>query len=243
MRLRAVLVAAATVLSACSGAVAATSTTSSPPAPPATTQSPTTTASVTTTSPTTTVAPSTTPPNNPTVVGVVGCSMSRNSIDGYESLGGTNMWPSPASYSGGSIGRWVSDLTQGGAGYWEWFDRQLVEHPDTTVLWWNLCTFKAAASDSFEQAQLVLQEIVARAPGVEIYVSAQPSYAEGHLCEIAGATGPAAMEAVAEQLVAAGLAKAGPVMGPLLGSDTSDGCHADGSGEELLGRQLLEFFG
>ena len=88
----------------------------------------------------------------------------------------------------------------------------------------------------------VLEEIRASAPDLPVYVSPQPSYTEGHVCEIAGDGGPERMAQLAADLVATGEVLAGPPQGPLSSDVTRDGCHADAAGEEILGEQLATFF-
>lgn len=158
-------------------------------------------------------------------------------------VGGADMWSFRAPYGGGTIGRWTVNLTGERGNYWGGFDKELDLNPNTTVLWWNLCTAKVNPQDSFENAVAILDEIEARIPGVTVYVSAQPTYTDGHVCALAGEGGPEKMEQVAEELIDAGLVLEGPVMGPLQKSETRDGCHANDQGKTVLGRQLLDFFG
>ncbi len=177
-------------------------------------------------------------------VGFVGCSVSQNAVAGYSRiLGGDRFWPANAPYGGGSIGRWVSDLDRPGSRYWTGFEENLASYPDTRVIWYSLCTIRGAPGDNVEMATLVVEEILERVPDAVIYVSGQPGYAGGHLCELAGETGPEQMAEVAQGLVDLGLARPGPTMGPLTADQTVDGCHANEAGQELMGRQLLEFFG
>lgn len=233
------------LLAACGDGAADTSVPDSSPADPV--ETPTTTTTTTVQVETTQLEGSTITPvtadDRPGSVAFVGCSMSRGAVSGYELVGGTRFWPSRISYGGGSIGRWTSAITNEGTRYWEEFERQRVAHPDTEAVWWNLCTFKSSNADSYENAVEVLDEIESRLPGVVVYVSAQPAYSGGHVCALAGEGGPALMDEVALQLVDDGRVEAGPAMGPLAESETSDGCHVNDLGKELLGGQLLEFFG
>lgn len=210
----------------------------------------TTTTVVTTTSSsaapesTTTASPVSEPPGDiDGTVGFVGCSMSQNSVEGYESLGGSRMWSFRVPYGGGGIGRWYLDITEDRGRYWEGFDAELAANPDTSTVWLNLCTLRQNRLDSFESAAAVISEIEARIPGTTVYVSGQPDYSDGHVCGLAGDGGPEAMAAIADELVAAGLALPGPVMGPLSEAQTGDGCHAGEDGRRVLGQQLLDFFG
>ena len=139
-----------------------------------------------------------------TVADTSGCSMSQNSVEGYEAGGGTNMWTFRLPYGGGTIGRW-NDAISGRGDYWGGFDKALDLDPNTSVIWWNLCTVKGSPQDSFENAVKILDQIENRIPGVEVYVSAQPPYADGHICALAGDGGPELMEQLAQQLIDAGL--------------------------------------
>jgi hypothetical protein len=169
--------------------------------------------------------------------------MSQNAVEGYERLGGTRLWSHQIPYGGGSIGRWVDDLTSSSGRYWDGFDRELATHPNTTVLWWSLCTIRENEADGYDPALVLLKEIRRRLPDVQIFVSAQPSYADGHVCDLAGPDGPQYMQDVADRLVAEDLVSAGPLVGPLPESQLADKCHAAPTGQDAMGRRLLDFFG
>ncbi len=217
---------------------AATSRASTTTAPPATTR---TTAATTTTPAPIAATPSELPEGT---VGFVGCSVSQNAVAGYTRfLGGTRMWPPSAPYGGGSLGRWERGLLGDRSRYWSGFDELLAEHPDTKTIWFSLCTFRGAPVDNVDTALAILTEVRRRLPDAVVYVSGQPTYSGGHFCELAGDTGAQKMAEIAAELVNMGVALAGPVMGPLAADETSDGCHANETGMELMGRQLLDFFG
>ena len=246
---RSTVAAFALVLAACSSGATATTTSSSIAATTTTTGASETVSTTVTTA----AEPSTTSTSARVdadsvagglegTVGYVGCSMSQNSVEGYEAGGGTNMWTFRLPYGGGTIGRW-NDAISGRGDYWGGFDKALDLDPNTSVIWWNLCTVKGSPQDSFENAVKILDQIENRIPGVEVYVSAQPPYADGHICALAGDGGPELMEQLAQQLIDAGLVGRGPNMGPLTKAETRDGCHANEAGQEVLGQQLLDFFG
>ncbi|MGF1666772.1 MAG: hypothetical protein ACFCVC_10945, partial [Acidimicrobiia bacterium] len=185
---RSLVVAVALVAAACSsGETAASSTTTLAPPATATTAEDTTTTSTapqTTTTAAVDVAP-VAPADIEGTVGFVGCSMSQNSVEGYETLGGSNMWSFRAPYGGGGIGRWFVDIGDDRSRYWEGFDDQLASHPDTAAVWLNLCTVRQNQLDSFESAAAIIDEVSSRIPDVTIYVSAQPSYTDAHFCGLA----------------------------------------------------------
>ncbi len=244
-----VVASLALVLAACSSGAATTTTSSSIAATTTTTGASSTVSTTTTTAtePSTTTTATRDGADSVSgelegTVGYVGCSMSQNSVEGYEAVGGTNMWTFRLPYGGGTIGRWNDGLS-GRGDYWGGFDKALDLNPDTSSVWWNLCTVKGSPQDSFENAVSVLDEIQNRIPGVDVFVSAQPPYADGHVCALAGDGGPELMEQLAQQLVDAGLVQQGPDMGPLTKAETRDGCHANEDGQQILGQQLLDFFG
>lgn len=173
------------------------------------------------------------------LIGYIGCSVTVNAVDGYLAAGGTNFWPSVHSaYGAASVSLWADPASR----YWAAFDNVLAQFPDTTTIWWQLCTSAANLTDNFDAAQDVVSEIRRRIPDATVFVSAQHDYTDGHVCPITGADGPARMQALADELIAAGLAFRGPVVGPLAEDELSDGCHANDAGKAVLGQQLADFF-
>jgi hypothetical protein len=169
-------------------------------------------------------------------MGLLGCSMTRDAVDGYIALGGTQVWDLDDEYGNGSVTRW--SLPQ--SPLWGRFDRILEQHPGTEFLWWHLCT--AHAEDTtMDLAQIVLGKLRERLPEATLYISAQPDYSGGHVCEIAGVDGPGLMEDLAAALIEMGEGLVGPEQGPLAKSETSDGCHANDAGKVILGGQLADF--
>jgi hypothetical protein len=213
-------------------------------APTTTTTEPTTTTVVTESTPvnpTTTVTGSsaTTVPAQPgdgEVIGLLGCSMTRDAVDGYIALGGTQVWDLDDQYGNGSVTRWALPQSP----LWGRFDRILEQYPGTEFLWWHLCT--AHSEDTtMDLAQIVLGKLRERLPDATLYISAQPDYSGGHVCEIAGVDGPGLMEDLAATLIEMGEGLVGPEQGPLAKSDTNDGCHANDAGKVILGGQLADF--
>lgn len=175
------------------------------------------------------------------VIGYVGCSVTRNGVEGYAAIGGARLWPSQGvTYGGASVGRWAAAIDVG-SGHWRDFDALLAANPDTQGLWVQFCT-SGTPADDLESAMALLDELRRRAPGVEVWVSAQPDYVD-HECGIAGEGGPARMQALVDDLVGQGHAQPGPVVGPLRVDQTIDGCHANEAGQRLMGEQLVAFFG
>lgn len=174
-------------------------------------------------------------------LGYVGCSMSNNAVEGYRRLGGTAIWEVQTSYGGGGITQWGRELSSSSR-YWQAFEAAQASRP-ADVIWWELCTVdRDRDADEHAQAVRVYDELRRRAPAAAVYVSAQPTYTDGHVCRIAGVGGPERMKAIAEQLVAEGRGLAGPLMGPLAPAQIADGCHANAAGQTLMGQQLQSFF-
>lgn len=177
----------------------------------------------------------------PGVVGYVGCSVTRDGVEGYAAVGGARLWPfAGVSYGGASVGRWAAAIDSG-SGHWRDFEAMLTANPETRSLWVQLCT-AGTPTDDLASAVALLDELRRRVPGVEVWVSAQPDYVD-HECGIAGATGPARMQSLVDDVVGGGHAHRGPVVGPLRVDQTLDGCHANEDGQRLMGEQLVAFFG
>lgn len=140
------------------------------------------------------------------------------------------------------MGKWAREATEGG-GLWTSFDAFLQASPETDTLWWQLCTLNGSPRDGFESALVVLDVLRARIPELTIYVSAQPSYEPPGICDISGPSGPQFMAEVTTLMVSEVGLLAGPIVGPLTQAETIGGCHANESGQDLLGQQLLSFFG
>lgn len=175
-------------------------------------------------------------------IGFAGCSFTNNAVEGYHQLGGKRFWDVIRQYNGGSVSMWSGGATGQSRRYWNGFQNALDAHPDTGIIWWQLCNSPQDDVDTlYRNALLVLEEIQNRVPGALIYISAQHAYMAGHTCN--DPDGPARMQALADRLVAEGLALAGPVMGPLAESQTRDGCHGNLEGMDVLGEQLIAFFG
>jgi hypothetical protein len=173
-------------------------------------------------------------------VGLVGCSMTVDAAQGYRSVGGSVLWPSARlGYGGGTVRRWGE--AERGRDFWSNFDAALTRQPGTEAIWWQLCT-SGVAEDDFEHAVDVLEELRLRMGDVPVYVSAQPGYTDGHVCDSAGSGGPERMEELASRLVETGRVRAGPVLSPLPPDRLSDSCHASEEGRAQMGEDLVGFF-
>lgn len=166
--------------------------------------------------------------------------MTSDAVVGYMAVGGTRFWNIRGDYSGGSVGMWA----RGVGGLWSSLDENIAAYPGTDALWWQLCTLGGGSQrGGIDAAVLVLEGLRDRMPGATIYVSAQPDYQPEGICDISGATGPAIMAELAATLVSQEGLLAGPVTGPLAEAETIGGCHANETGQVLMGQQLLAAFG
>jgi hypothetical protein len=174
-------------------------------------------------------------------IGFVGCSMSNNAVSGYTAAGGTLFWPVQGDYGGGGVGSWASDLSNNSV-YWKAFQDAYNLAP-AKVIWWQLCALDSdSANETLGAVQIVYDEIKRRVPDAIVFISAQPAYTDGHVCSIAGSTGPARMQELVDQFVSSQQVLRGPVMGPLqLNMLQNDGCHANSTGKDFMGQKLQEF--
>ena len=181
------------------------------------------------------------PPTTTAEVGYIGCSMTMAAANGALNLGMPNLWNTKPEYGGGGVWQWASKSAK----YWDAFQAAYNAQPVNTI-WWELCAVStSAANETYDNALLVIDELKSRIPGVTIYVSAQPTYnPSSHECGIAGVGGQARVASIAAQLITAGEAITGPTQGPLEypSQVKSDGCHPVASGEQVLGKQLMDFF-
>ena len=181
------------------------------------------------------------PPTTTAEVGYLGCSMTMAAVNGALNLGMTNIWNTKPEYGGGGISQWKDPKSK----WWNAFQTAYNAQP-VNVIWWELCAVDQTKTDeTYENALLILDELKRRIPGVTVYVSAQPAYnPSSHECAIAGVGGQSRMASIAAQLVSAGEAITGPTQGPLEypSQVKSDGCHPVASGEQVLGKQLMDFF-
>lgn len=193
------------------------------------------TSSSTTTTPDTTT---TTEARREASVGVVGCSMTLNALEGYHRAGGVELWPRAGlSYGRGSVARWIDPEL----GFWDTFLSALDQHAQTDSVWWQLCT-SGSEADDLDHALRLLQQIEEATSGASILVSPQPDYTGDHVCQSAGPEGPARMADLADELVATGRVARGPELSPLSPDQLADSCHANEAGMNQMGSEVLDFF-
>ena len=191
--------------------------------------------------------------STPTTVGYVGCSNSVGAVVGYHVDGGVRLWGS-RDYGAGTIYRWASDIPDGSASrLWDSFGKAQTSAPASEI-WLNLCEKQDNNhSKAYSSASAVIAEIRRRVGDVPIHVSAMNDYVAPHVCSISGTEGAPRMQGIADQLVAAGLASAGPKLAalssiypvpsdPAVDQTLQDGCHPNDAGKAFLGEALVRFF-
>jgi len=186
--------------------------------------------------------PENTIPDADRTIGFIGCSNTRETVEGYHYMGGTQMWDYERHYGSGTILDWSKNVDD--SKYWNVFDKLLKKYPNTKTIWWQLCIMDNNRATSVEHADIVLNEIRKRIPNVVIYVSALADYTDG-VCSITGTFG---LEKGKELVPILDTNNqdvfAGPVLGPMSMKETAkDGCHLSSpDGKRKLGTQLKEFF-
>ena len=170
---------------------------------------------------------------------VVGCSQTRDAVFGYNEVADDGAFgPSTAAQylGGGSIEAWANPASR----YWRDFDE--LAGPENDAMWLMICWHAVRSVDAdVEMVRSVIDraiETIGR--DVPVYVSGLNDWDPRSLCPRGDF--PASVE-LADAVVAEGLALRGPDLGPLLREHTDDGCHGNRAGNELMGRQLVEFFG
>ena len=182
-------------------------------------------------------------------IGFIGCSNTRQTVQGYNFAGGKKLWPVDENkiheYDGGAVLDWVRDIEKEDR-FWRIFDEYLEENPNTKAVWWQLCIRKEEADMTYNQAFSVVQAIRERIQEVRIYVSALPEFPE-HECQITGKEGIERANSLVKELDENNEdIVAGPVIGPLFLEDIDEGdeskCHPHVEGATKTGEQLKEFF-
>lgn len=226
---------------------------------PATTTASTTTALSSTTTSTTssTTSTTTTPPASTTTVaagfttgsiGVVGCSNTGQAVDGYLTVSAEDLL-AEGELGGGSAPLWGNPASGDYGLYWGLYDQRRPAG-GYAAAWVQICLRSSEHGGAFDAAEQgwaahIVEQIHARDPGIQIWISPINFYADGHLCPSTGWDGPAIAAETADWAATsfANVAR-GPDLGPLTPSHIGvrDDCHPNGAGELLMGEQLSAFF-
>jgi PKD repeat protein len=186
-------------------------------------------------------------PSNETI-GIVGCSNSRQHIEGYNLVSDLGKFWDPASLElgGGTVSNWASDLSDRNP-HWADFAANLQQFGGNAV-WLQLCIRDGDASSSGitleqrDQVEAVIGEIQRRTGGVTVYISPLNQYVAND-CSATGAYGVPNSIELADWASAAGLAQRGPDTGPLDHSQLKkDLCHLGPAGLILVGGQMAGYF-
>lgn len=178
-------------------------------------------------------------------IGYIGCSNTRETVEGYHHTGGKKIWPYERRYGSGTVRDWARDAETGSV-YWKVFDELMKEYPQTKVIWWQLCipdNTNERNTDG-EHTEIILQQIRKRIPGVMVYVSPLADYTLG-ICPITGTWGLEKAKELAQEVDENNDdVVAGPILGPMTPADTAeDGCHLSSpDGKRKLGNQMRLFF-
>jgi hypothetical protein len=189
-----------------------------------------------------------TPPTGANSIAYIGCSMAWNIGNGYKRVGGTRMWNSDSYQTSAMV---VQNWTNENSSSWQLFDRKMnsIGGRDTVkAIMVQICIRSSRATDA------ELRSMVASArkhvnPGTHIYIVGQPVYQAGHECSIAGNGGAKWTDDQAKLLAAdpsvnQDMSYLGQFKLDSTKSEVSpDSCHATQTGEDVLGRQAMAFFG
>jgi hypothetical protein len=222
----------ATLVASCSGP----SATPTPPTAITATSTTTSTTSSTSTDDSTNVEPS-----EAASIAVIGCSQTRDAVHGFNDLSPTPLFGSDADQeylSAGTIDRWAA--TNGG--HWRAFTALHEDDPAVEAIWLMLCwhvpntdpaTSIREVADIIERAHAVIGR------PVPVYVSGLNDWDPRNSCPRGDWE---RSWTLAEEAVEAGLARAGPDLGPITREQTTDGCHGNADGNRVMGSQLADFF-
>jgi hypothetical protein len=181
------------------------------------------------------------------VLGYIGCSMTRDTFTGYAEIGATLAWPvGTYNLSGGVLGAWVvrgSRWRGDRNGNFEGYVQKRNAQAPAAVLVMVCANTKTTVKVT--DMQKVIGNIAYFSPGVDVYLTSQPRYTEGHLCTNLATslshqvTQFATIDAVIAAAIANDWAEAGLTMPVLKPSQLRDTCHANAEGRDVLGRAIL----
>ena len=178
-------------------------------------------------------------------IGVVGCSNTEQSADGYQDLSSLNLL-TQGDLGGGTIGRWGDALDEHYSLYWGLYDSRRPADGYAGV-WMQLCLKSGEHNGVFTDqiagwVDHAVQQVLARDPGVTIWISPLNFYE--HFCPATGTSGTVVTGAAADWAAdfLPGVVR-GPDLGPLDRSQVrADLCHLNPSGKDEVGQQLVVFF-
>ena len=159
---------------------------------------------------------------------------------GYATLGGKRLWPSMGAYGGMVVQNWAKD-----GGPWtaaNGFDAGVKQYGQPAAVWIMICIFSKMVT--LDETKAIIALAKKHAPNAKLYITGQPLNT-GTDCNLAGDGGAALTDSMAKQAAQdanLGVTYAG-TFGPLTVAQRSDGCHANGDGQKLLGQQVIDKWG
>lgn len=178
----------------------------------------------------------------PRTMGYVGCSMSVNVAEGYQTLGGERLWPPIAQYNGKVVQNWTNNSDSA----WQAFDQQVTQYGVPTDVWVMICIFSNQVT--YDETKQIIANLRQRVPDATIYITGQPLYEAGLTCSLAGVGGPELTDQMAQQAGNDSTQNViyGGTFGPLSSAHTAGdmtGCHANAEGQQFLGQQAIDKWG
>jgi hypothetical protein len=188
------------------------------------------------------------PSTEPNSIAYIGCSMAYNIGTGYKRVGGKVMWNADNYQTSAMV---VQNWTNSSSSSWSLFDRKMQSiggKDKVKAIMVQICIFSSRATDD-EIKSMIRAARAHTNPGTRIYLVGQPQYEAGHDCTLAGAGGAkwtddeakkiAADASINQDLTYLGTFKLDSTKGEV----SFDSCHASTSGEDVLGKQAMAFFG
>jgi len=187
-------------------------------------------------------------PTEQNSIAYIGCSMANNIGTGYKRVGGKVMWNADNYQTGAMV---VQNWTNSSSSSWRLFDQKMQSiggKEKVKAIMVQICIFSSRATD--DEVKSMIRSVRAHTnPGTHIYLVGQPQYQAGHECTLAGSGGAkwtddeakkiAADASINQDLTYLGTFKLDSSKGEV----SPDSCHASTSGEDVLGRQAMAFFG
>lgn len=174
-------------------------------------------------------------------IGYIGCSNSRNSVDGYNLYPGNKGLFRPG-YNTGSLD--IVEWSKADSDAWRKFDSENNKYGIPKYVWIQICEREdnPATYDTIKQVISNLRRETS--PSTIFYISPLNSYSPENLCRRVGNDGVRDLVEFADRAAADGLARRGPDLGPLTANTTQeDNCHPSAIAQkDILGKQMVDFF-
>ena len=167
--------------------------------------------------------------------GVIGCSNTRQSVEGYLQLSENPLLVNTAE-GGWPISRWADRV-----GHWDRYPN-LRPAEGYDGLWMQLCEHIAHGL-SRRDVRKILNAVWRFDPGIPVWLSPLNTYTNEDCWRSGGNTITGQGVDLIARVTRNQAIDPGPVLGPLEAEHvTKDNCHLTGPGRLLVGSQLVEFF-